>query len=410
MNIFSWIKSKFRNRTVDLNSPTLLEWLGIDPDTPKDKLAEATYFACQKILAESLGKLPLKMYQSTEKGIIKSDKSELFNILKLRPNPYMTSTVFWSTVEMNRNHYGNAYVWNRFAGPKLQDMWIMPSKNVSILIDDAGIFGTKDSLWYQYNDARTGKLHIFSGREVMHFKTSTTFDGITGEPVQKILESTVSGALESQKFMNNLYKTGLTGKAVLEYTGDLDKDKKERLVKGFEEFANGAKNAGKIIPVPLGMKLVPLNIKLTDSQFFELKKYTSLQIAAAFGIKPNQINDYEKSSYASAEAQNLAFYVDTLLYILKQYEEEITYKILSSQLINQGYFFKFNVSVILRADIKSQMEALSKGVNNAIYTPNEARSFLDLPAKEGGDELVMNGNYIPITMVGEQYSKGGDGQ
>jgi HK97 family phage portal protein len=156
------------------------------------------------------------------------------------------------------------------------------------------------------------------------------------------------------------------------------------------------------------MKLVPLDIKLTDSQFFELKKYTALQIAAAFGIKPNQINDYEKSSYASAEAQNLAFYVDTLLYILKQYEEEITYKILSNELIQQGYFFKFNVNVILRADIKTQMEALSKGVNNGIYTANEARSYLDLPAEEGGDVLMVNGNYIPITMIGQQYQKGGD--
>lgn len=396
-----------RNETVDLNSPTFLEWLGIDKDTPKDKLSEATYFACQKILAESLGKLPLKMYQSTDKGIEKSDKTDLFNILKLRPNPYMTSTIFWSTVEMNRNHYGNAYVWCRFRGAQLKDLWIMPSQDVSIVIDDAGILGTNDKMWYRYTDRKTGKQHTFNSAEVMHFKTSTTFDGITGLPVREILKTTVEGSLESQKFMNNLYKTGLTGKAVLEYTGDLDKTAKERLVKGFEDFSNGSKNAGKIIPVPLGMKLVPLDIKLTDSQFFELKKYSALQIAASFGIKPNQINDYEKSSYASAEAQNLAFYVDTLLYILKQYEEEITYKILSTQLVNQGYFFKFNVNVILRADIKSQIEALSKGVNNMIYTPNEARSFLDLSAEEGGDVLMANGTFMPITMVGQQYQKGG---
>ncbi|MED4206586.1 phage portal protein [Neobacillus mesonae] len=388
----------------------LLQWLGIDPDTPKNKLSEATYFACMKILAESMGKLPLKMYQSTDKGIIKSDKSEAYSILKLRPNPYMTSAIFWSTVEMNRNHYGNAYVWCRFVGPQLKDLWIMPSKDVNLVFDDAGIFGKADKIYYQYIDSRTGKLYIFSSREVMHFKTSMTFDGISGIPVREILKSTVDGALESQKFMNNLYQTGLTGKAVLEYTGDLDQKSKERLVKGFEDFANGSKNAGKIIPVPLGMKLVPLDIKLTDSQFFELKKYSALQIAAAFGIKPNQINDYEKSSYASAEAQNLAFYVDTLLFPLKQYEEEITYKMLSSELINQGYFWKFNVNVILRADIKSQIEALSKGVNNMIYKPNEARGYLDLPAADGGDQLYANGNYIPITDVGKQYSKGGDGQ
>ncbi|PUF85767.1 MULTISPECIES: phage portal protein [unclassified Geobacillus] len=406
--MWNWLKRLFKNETVDMTSPTLLQWLGIDPDTPKDKLSEATYFACLKILAESLGKLPLKMYQNTEKGIVKSDKMDLYNILKLRPNPYMTSTVFWSTVEMNRNHYGNAYVWCRFQGPQLKDLWIMPSQDVTVVVDDQGILGTKDKIWYRYNDRHTGKMYTFSSDEVMHFKTSSTFDGLIGMPVRDILKATVDGALESQNFMNNLYKTGLTGKAVLEYTGDLNQEARDRLVKGFEQFANGSKNAGKIIPVPLGMKLVPLDIKLTDSQFFELKKYTTLQIAAAFGIKPNQINDYEKSSYASAEAQNLAFYVDTLLYILKQYEEEITYKILSDKMIRDGYFWKFNVNVILRADIKTQMEALAKGVNNGIYTPNEARSYLDLPAEEGGDMLMVNGNYIPITMVGQQYKKGGD--
>ncbi|WP_412729640.1 phage portal protein [Geobacillus thermodenitrificans] len=398
-----------RNETADMTNPLLLQWLGIDPDTPKDQLSEATYFACLKILSESLGKLPLKMYQRTERGIVKSDREEIYNLLKLRPNPYMTSSVFWSTVEMNRNHYGNAYVWCQYKGAELQGLWIMPSQYVTIVVDDGGILGKKNAIWYRYNDPYDGQLYVFHNDDVLHFKTSVTFDGITGLSVRDVLKHTVDGALESQKFMNNLYKTGLTGKAVLEYTGDLNQEARDRLVKGFEQFANGSKNAGKIIPVPLGMKLVPLDIKLTDSQFFELKKYSALQIAAAFGIKPNQINDYEKSSYASAEAQNLAFYVDTLLYVLKQYEEEITYKILSNELIQQGHYFKFNVNVILRADIKTQMEALSKGVNNGIYTANEARSYLDLPAEEGGDVLMVNGNYIPITMIGQQYQKGGEG-
>lgn len=399
-----------RNETVDMANPLLLKWLGIDPDTPKDQLSEATYFACLKILSESLGKLPLKMYQRTERGIVKSDREEIYNLLKLRPNPYMTSAVFWSTVEMNRNHYGNGYVWCRYEGLKLIDLWIMPSQYVQIVIDDAGILGTKNSLWYKFSDPYTGKLYVFSSDEVLHFKTSSTFDGIVGMPVKDILKSTVDGALESQTFMNNLYKSGLTGKAVLEYTGNLDKSAKERLVKGFEDFASGSKNAGKIIPVPLGMKLVPLDIKLTDSQFFELKKYSALQIAAAFGIKPNQINDYEKSSYASAEAQNLAFYVDTLLYILKQYEEEITYKVLSDQLIQQGYYFKFNVNVILRADIKTQMDSLSTAVQNGIMKPNEARDYLDMPADDYGDVLMANGNYIPLSMLGANYgAKGGEG-
>ena len=51
------------------------------------------------------------------------------------------------------------------------------------------------------------------------------------------------------------------------------------------------------------------------------KKYNALQIAGAFGVKPNQINDYSKSSYSNSEMQQLSFYVDTELFIIKQYEE-----------------------------------------------------------------------------------------
>ncbi len=421
MNVLSKAYHKIRNmispaKSVDMKSEELLEWLGIS-STPKKLISEVTYFTCLKMLSETLGKMPLKFYQETEEGIIKAKSDEAHKLLKVRPNPLMTPSTFWAAVEQNRNHYGNAYVWIRRAfkkakyggSYKIQDLWIMPSDYVQVLIDDAGYFGNKGRIWYSYTDRYSGQSYLFGSDDVMHFKTSHSFDGITGVAVKDVLKSMVEGGLESQNFMNNLYKSGLTAKAVLEYTGDLDEKAKQRLVKGFEDFGNGSKNTGKIIPVPLGMKLVPLDIKLTDSQFFELKKFSALQIAGAFGIKPNQINDYEKSSYANSEMQQLSFYVDTELFILKQYEEELNYKLLSNEEIEQDYFYKFNEKVILRTDSKTQMEALSKAVNNGIYTPNEAREYLDKPAKEGGDQLVMNGNYIPITMVGKQYGgKGGE--
>jgi hypothetical protein len=59
------------------------------------------------------------------------------------------------------------------------------------------------------------------------------------------------------------------------------------------------------------------------------------------------------------------------------------------------------------------METIAEGVQNALYTPNEGREYLDLPAKEGGDILICNGNYMPVEMAGAQYagkeeSNGGD--
>ncbi|CEO27309.1 phage portal protein [Paraclostridium sordellii] len=417
MNLIKSLKNLImpKPQTVDMRSEKLLEWLGITTRN-KSILSEVTYFTCLKMLSETLGKMPIKMYQETEKGVIRAAPNKAYNLLKVRPNPYMTPSIFWATVENNRNHFGNAYVYIRKefkrekygATYEIKDLWIMPSNDVQVIMDNKGIFGIKDALWYIYTDRYTGEQFVFKNEEVLHFKTSFTFDGILGEPVSKILKYTLEGGVESQNFINNLYKTGLTAKATLEYTGDLDKSKEDKLIEGISRFANGSDNAGKIIPIPLGMKITPLNIKLTDSQFYELKKFSSLQIAGAFGIKPNQINNYEKSSYSSGEMQQLSFYVDTEQFILKQYEEEICYKLLSDEEKNENKYYKFNEKAILRTDAKTQAECLTSFVNNAIYTPNNARDILDMPAIEGGDVLICNGNYIPITDVGKQYSKGGE--
>lgn len=423
MNPFQRLASRFVNwwrgapqdtggvRT--LNSQSFLESLGLR--RKRKPTSEVTYFTCLKMLSETLAKMPIKYYQKTDRGIVEAEQTETSKLLTKRPNSFMTPTVFWNTVEMNRNHYGNAYVYmrkkfirQRYGGEfRIIDLWVMQSNCVQIVVDDAGIFAGVGRLWYVYTDPTSGRQYVFSTDEVMHFKTSFSFDGITGLPVQQILRDTVSGASASQEFMNGMYESGLTAKATLEYTGELNEGAKEALRKSFEEFGSGAKNVGKILPVPLGMKLTPLDIKLTDSQFFELKKYTALQIAAAFGVKPNQINDYSKSSYANSELQQLSFYVDTELFIIKQYEEEINFKIATEEEQDSGFYYKYNEKVLFRTDSKTQMSYLKEGVAGSIIKPNEARRKLDMPDAEGGDELFANGSIVPLTMAGAAYQKGG---
>ena len=138
-----------------------------------------------------------------------------------------------------------------------------------------------------------------------------------------------------------------------------------------------------------------------------MKKYTALQIAGAFGIKPNQINDYEKSSYANSEAQQQAFLTDTLLVILKGLEEELTSKLFTAEEIQQGYFFKFNVDVILRATFTQRMAGYAQARQNGWLCANDILEKEDMPyisAEEGGFAYLVNGNMISL----KQAMNGGD--
>lgn len=411
MGVWKKVRGFFSRKSADSRMTEvdrLLRFLGVDRSDPK-AINETTFFACLRLLSESVGKLPLKLLRYTERhGVQTMRRDPRYRILGSRPNPYQTATTFWSTVEYNRSYYGNAYVLIHGAGSKMS-LWILPSDQVQIINDDKDLFKQgAGRIYYVYSGAQG--TYTFNDEEILHFKTSSTFDGIAGVSVRDRLASTIEGNLDAQKMLNKMYRNGYTGKAVLQYTGDLSDDLVKRYVKGIERYAKGApldaegEDISTIIPIPVGSTLTPLNVKLSDGQFLEIKKFSALQIAAAFGIKPNQINDYEKSSYASGEHQQLAFYVETMLYILKQYEEEISYKLLSTEEIESGLFFKFNIDVVLRADFKTKVETLRTAVQGTLMTIDEAREKLDLGTVENGDRLITQGANIFLDQVGVQYT------
>src|SRR5690625_4355456 len=135
--------SAFKNEAVDINDRRLLEMLGIDPEEISVKgkrgLNEATVFACVKILSESVAKLPVKIYQDSDQGKLKSVNHYLYPLLKTRPNPLMTSSHMFGALEAQRDLYGNSVAWldvNRRG--QIEAIWPLDMAHVTIVVDDIG--------------------------------------------------------------------------------------------------------------------------------------------------------------------------------------------------------------------------------------------------------------------------------
>ena len=204
MGILDRVKSAFLNDDIktanskDMNLDQLINYLNLG-GVKDDALSEATYFACMKVLSESIGKLPLKLQQYTDKsGVEQSRSHPIYNMIANRPNPYMTAAIFWSTIEFNRNHWGNAFAYIKGAG-KNMTLWILPSDKVTIVYDDAMKISDSQKVWYVYN--QNGKQYILDSEEVLHFKTSNTLDGITGISVQAQLAMTIQGNVKAQELV-----------------------------------------------------------------------------------------------------------------------------------------------------------------------------------------------------------------
>lgn len=403
-----------KNTTYSLADKNLLSLLGLDINTiSSSKLGEVVFFTCLNFLSSAVGKLPLSQYTyDTLKGKEKVIDNSLGNILNLEPNPYMSASSFWSCIELNRNFYGNCYVYiSTSKAGKVDGLWVLDTEDVTVWRDTAGIFGTTDSIWYVWYDRNNnGKKYTFSSSEILHYKTNISFDGIMGLAVKDILSMQIDTQKYGQSYINNLYKSNMFGdKVILQYTADLDTNAKDELVKGTERYCNT--NSTRFLPLPIGITATTLSMKLSDAEFSLINNTNALRIASAFSLSPNVINDYSKSSYANSVSQQTDFYVNCLMPILQMYKQENTRKILSSKDKLNGNYIEHETRSMFKLNPTEQMQYLKDGINNMLITPQEGREELGLPYIEGADVLIGNGNLITLEIIksGANYNKNSSG-
>ena len=129
-------------------------------------------------------------------------------------------------------------------------------------------------------------------------------------------------------------------------------------------------------------------------------------------MPPHMVQDLKRATFSNIEHQSIDFVVHTLDPWLVRIEKAIVKDLLVEEEKDE-YFPKFNVDGLLRGDYKSRMDGYSVGISTGIISPNEARRKENMPALpegEGGDFHIVNGTFIKLKDVGQQYGlSAGDG-
>lgn len=403
-------KRKALQNSTDLSdiNQRLAEIFGVDISrVPIEALKSTTYFACMQIRCNAIAKIPIKVMRFKDGSSTTAVRHPLYNLLKCRPNPYMTPHDFLWATEFQRIEYGNAYWVKTTNKGKLTGLYLLNSPRVNVIYDDACILSNSASVYYIYNDSQKGEI-VYTSDDIVHFK-SFPKNGIIGQPIKKYILEVVDSEKYGRNVIKEKSKSGLQDPIIVQYTGDLNKDKSKAIKKKFSDLG-GAENAGKVVPIPTDFTVTQLETKLVNSQFFELQGLNTKQIANAFGVKSFQLNDLEKSTYNNVEQQNEAFYADTMQNVYTAYEQEINYKLFYDTEIKNGYYTKFNVDALLRSDIQKRYAAYAEGISSGFLQIAEAREKEDLKFIPGTDRLIIgNGASIPLSDLGKQYkTEGGE--
>lgn len=157
------------------------------------------------------------------------------------------------------------------------------------------------------------------------------------------------------------------------------------------------------------MKYTPISISPEQAQFLETRKFQIDEIARIFRVPPHMVGDLEKSSFSNIEQQSLEFVKYTLEPWIVRWEQSIN-RVILTESEKAAYFVKFNVDGLLRGDYQSRMNGYATARQNGWMSANDIRELENLdriPAEQGGDLYLINGNMTKLEDAGIFAADGG---
>ena len=358
-------------------------------------------YSCVRILAEAVAGLPLHLYKYTDGGgKEKALDHPLYLLLHDEPNPEMSSFVFRETLMTHLLLWGNAYaqIIRNGKGEVIALYPLMPNK-MSVDRDANG------QLYYTYtrstDEAPTmqGMTVTLKPSDVLHIP-GLGFDGLVGYSPIAMAKNAIGMAIACEEYGAKFFANGAAPGGVLEHPGTI-KDP-QRVRESWQSTFGGSGNANKIAVLEEGMKYTPIGISPEQAQFLETRKFQINEIARIFRVPPHMVGDLEKSSFSNIEQQSLEFVKYTLDPWVIRWEQSIMRSLLSDS-EKKEYFVKFNLEGLLRGDYVSRMNGYAIGRQNGWMSANDIRELENLdriPAEEGGDLYLINGNMLPLKDAG----------
>lgn len=369
--------------------------------TERSAMQMTAVYSCVRILAEALAGLPLHLYRYGESG--SKDKAidhPLYRLLHDEPNPEMSSFVFRETLMTHLLLWGNAYaqIIRNGKGEVIALYPLMPNK-MTVDRDDKG------QLYYTYSHSKEeantmeGSNVYLTPSDVLHIP-GLGFDGLVGYSPIAMAKNAIGMAIACEEYGAKFFANGAAPGGVLEHPGTI-KDP-QRVRESWQSTFGGSHDANKIAVLEEGMKYTPIGISPEQAQFLETRKFQINEIARIFRVPPHMVGDLEKSSFSNIEQQSLEFVTYTLQPWLIRWEQAL-FRVLLNEKEKDELFFKFNVDGLLRGDYASRMSGYAIGRQNGWLSANDIRELENLnriPADEGGDLYLINGNMCKMSDAG----------
>ena len=374
----------------------------------ESSLQVSTVYSCVRVLADNIAQLPLKLYRRDSQGQRSEARDHpLWALFHRRPNPLTTAYRWKQTLFSGVLLRGNDYNEIEYAGNGFPAaLWQLRADAMSARLQ-------RREPVYRYTaqmedpQSVNGVLPAYR----IHHVRSLSTDGFLGRSVVRQAMHTLELALAAEEFGTRFFGQGAMPGFALLHPDTLSPEAKGRIAKSFEQRHSGLPNSHKVAVFEEGMKPERLGVAPEEAQFLATRQFQTIEICRWFRVPPHMVYDLERATFSNIEHQSIAFVQDSLLPWIINHEEQIRIDLIEREGYESNVWAEYELDGRLRGDTPSRYRVYQIGVMYGLMSRNEARAKENMPAYDGGDEMLMPANLAPAKQVlaGKEEKEAGDG-
>ena len=351
--------------------------------------------AVVSFLADNAAQVPIKVYNrasDTDRPRVLDSPAAL-----LLAHPNMDMTPF----EFRRWMYSDLLLFERFltllvpskdteSGYELRPIpseWIQQYKGKSPFAPDAIVVGIPNNTPIEVPAKYFVLFHGYNPTDPMR-----QYSRIAA------LKETLYEQVESSAFRRQMWQKGGRFNGYLTRPKDVEPwsdDAFERFKTTWQaSWAGRGSNAGGTPILEDGMEYHQVQFNSKDAQWAEAVKLSREDCAAVYHVNPAMIWPGSGQTYASAKDNARALYNDCLAPVLMQATDRINLMVLPRVGEEKSHYAGYDITIKTEGTFEEKIATLSSAVGAPFLSRNEARARLDLPAIDGGDELITPLNVL----------------
>ena len=368
--------------------------------TQTSAMRVSTVFSCVRVIAESMGVLPCKVYRRRADGKGRDPvPNHPVQILINRPNDRQTWQGFVEMLTAHAVFRGNGYAFINWVEDPVRGT-TYPMELIPIHPDAVKpIVKDDQSVWYRIMPSRGNRL----GKKLEEFEVPSSsmfhlhgisFDGVEGVSILDVGRETLGIGQTMQQQSAKMYGNGTRLSGVLEHPQHLGDGVAERIREQWEETFGGSENAGKTAVLEEGMTYKAVSMTAEQAEFLESRKFNRSEIAGLFRVPPHKVGDLDKATFSNIEHMAIEFVTDTLLPWVRRWELSLMRDLVQFD----DFLVECNLNFLLRGDVASRYRAYAIGRQWGWLSVNDVRAMENLnPIADGGDVYLQPLNMVDIS-------------